>query len=81
VVEIQSPSTARYDMTDKFYAYEEAGVLEYWIVFPGLSAITIFRLQSNGKFDGGTAYEFDAIVTSQVLEGLEINLEELFKNL
>jgi len=81
VVEIQSPSTATYDLTDKFFAYEAAGVREYWIVFPGMDAITIFRLQENGKFDKGTPYEYDAKVTSQVLYGFEIMLEDLFRDL
>jgi Uma2 family endonuclease len=81
VVEIPSPSTARYDMTEKFSAYELAGVREYWIVFSGDCAITVFRLSENGKFDKGTVYEHDAIVTSQVLEGLEISLRELFDDL
>ena len=39
VVEIQSPSTATYDLTNKFFAYELAGVCEYWIVFPLLFSI------------------------------------------
>ncbi len=81
VVEIQSPSTARYDMTEKFSAYESTGVREYWIVFSGDAAITIFRLLENGKFDKGTPYELDATVTSQVLDGLEIKLEDLFRDL
>ena len=81
VVEIQSPSTAAYDLTDKFFAYESAGVREYWVVFPKMKAITIFRLLENGKFDKGAPYEFDATVTSQVLEGLEIKLEDIFRDL
>ncbi len=80
VVEIQSPSTARYDMTEKFSVYESAGVREYWIVFPK-DGITIFRLLKNGKFDKGTPYELDSTVTSQVLDGLKINLEDLFRDL
>jgi Uma2 family endonuclease len=80
VIEIQSPSTAHYDMTKKFVAYENAGVPEYWIVFP-LTGITIFHLQEDGKYDAGTPYIYDAIVKSQVLEGFEVGLKELFSDL
>jgi Uma2 family endonuclease len=79
VVEIQSPSTAQYDLTVKFKAYEAAGVREYWVVFPETRGITVYCLQENGKFDKGTACRFEGKVTSQVLEGLEINLDDLFR--
>ncbi len=81
VVEIQSPSTAIYDLTKKFSAYESAGVREYWVVFPGMNAVTVFHLLENGKFDNGTPYEYDAKVASQVLKGLEIKLKDLFHGL
>ncbi len=32
IVEILSPATAKKDMNDKFFLYQEAGVKEYWIV-------------------------------------------------
>jgi len=32
VVEIVSPDSQSRDRGDKFYEYEEAGVLEYWIL-------------------------------------------------
>ena len=81
VVEVQSPSTARLDFSKKFDLYEEVGVKEYWIVYPG-EGLTVFLLQKNGKYDNGTNY--DAIfmpgkkVPVQTLKGLEIDLQELF---
>jgi Uma2 family endonuclease len=77
VVEIQSPSTAKRDLNEKFKLYEEAGVKEYWVVFPK-EGITVFLLQENGQFDEGTPYIYEAKVPSTVLKGLEIDLEELF---
>jgi Uma2 family endonuclease len=32
IAEIRSESTARYDLTTKFYLYESVGVREYWVV-------------------------------------------------
>ena len=81
IVEIQSPSTAKYDLTEKFSVYESSGVREYWIVFPDSSAITIFHLQENGKYDGGTVYEFEGIIQSNVLQGLGMDIKELFEDL
>ena len=78
VVEVQSPSTARYDLTKKFHVYEEAGVREYWVVFSKKVLITVFHLQENGKFDEGTVFKINNKVTSRVLEGLEIDMEKLF---
>ncbi len=53
VVEVQSPSTAKFVMGKKFDAYEEAGVKEYWVVYPK-AGLTVFLLQDNGKYDDGT---------------------------
>jgi Uma2 family endonuclease len=77
VVEVQSPSTGKRDLDMKFKLYEEAGVREYWVVFPQ-QGITIFLLQDPGKYDPGTTYEFGAKVQSSIFQGLEIDLKELF---
>jgi Uma2 family endonuclease len=80
VVEVQSPSTARYVMSKKFDIYEEAGVKEYWVVYPE-AGLTVFLLQDDGKFDIGTTYDVigmpDAIVPVHTIEGLQIGLKEL----
>ena len=80
VIEIQSPATSRYDLTEKFEAYETAGVPEYWIVYPKDEAINVFSLQTNGKYDRGTTYEYEAKVPIRALKGLVIDLKELFGN-
>ncbi|MDR1610144.1 MAG: Uma2 family endonuclease, partial [Candidatus Symbiothrix sp.] len=45
IVEVQSPSTAKRDLNEKFFLYEESGVKEYWVVYPMEKAITVFLLQ------------------------------------
>jgi len=77
VVEIQSLSTARYDLTEKFDLYEAAGVREYWIVFPFDEGIEVFLLQPNGKYDKGTKYERGKIPV-QIFDGCEIDLAKIF---
>ena len=81
IVEISSPSTSRRDLNLKFFLYESSGVREYWVVYPNDKAVTVFILQSNGKFDNGTTYEVikgQTKVPVKTLEGLIIDLEELF---
>ncbi|MCL1942586.1 MAG: Uma2 family endonuclease [Candidatus Azobacteroides sp.] len=81
VIEIQSPSTARYDVTEKFDAYEAAGVPEYWIVYPTDRAITVFLLQPGGKYNRAVTYQYVGKIPVQALKGLIIDLEELFEGL
>ena len=78
IVEILSPSTAKYDKDKKFSLYEKAGVREYWIVDPKTKTVHAFLLQPNGKYDFGTVYECNQKAPMRIFEGLEIDLNELF---
>ena len=83
VVEVNSPSTGKRDLNQKFFLYESSGVREYWVVYPEAQAVTVFLLQPNGKYDDGTTYEVlkeQTKVSVQTLEGLIIDLEELFED-
>ena len=77
VVEIQSFSTAKYDLTKKFDLYEASGVREYWVVFPFDEGIEVFLLQPDGKYDQGTKYE-QGKVPVHILGGCEIDFSEIF---
>ena len=82
VVEVISPSTGKRDLNEKFSLYEKAEVGEYWVVFPNDKALTVFLLQPDGKFNEGTTYEIiygAKKVPVKTLEGLIIDLEELFE--
>jgi Uma2 family endonuclease len=78
IVEVQSPSTAKKDLNEKFFLYEETGVKEYWVVYPKEKALTVFLLQENGKYNAGTTYEYESKVPVSIFKGLEIDLKELF---
>jgi Uma2 family endonuclease len=83
VVEVNSPSTTKREMNQKFFLYEKAGVKEYWVVYPKNKAVTVFLLQPNRKYDEGTTYEVvhgTTKVPVQTLKGLVIDLEELFED-
>mgnify|MGYP001583726496 FL=1 len=79
IVEILSPSTAYYDIKKKFKVYERYGVKEYWIVDPEMKGMEIFLLKPNGEFElSSKRYEAGA-VKSIIIDGLEINLKEIFQ--
>ena len=78
IVEVQSPSTAKRDLNEKFFKYEESGVKEYWVVYPKEKALTVFLLQENGKYNEGTTYEYEGKVPVSIFKGLEIDIKELF---
>jgi len=78
IIEIISPSTGKRDFTDKFVLYEEAGVKEYWIVYPDSKAITVFLLQDDGKYDAGCVYELEGQVPVHIFNGSPIDLDDIF---
>ena len=77
-MEILSGSTEKQDRTEKFYEYEKAGVLEYWIVDPSAQTIEVFVLDHEaykllGKWSAGEA------AYSKVLDGFEVKIDEVMK--
>jgi len=94
VVEILSPSTARYDRGQKKDAYEKYGVREYWIVDPANKMVEQYLL-CDGKLHLHEAYailpdwmletmkpeEREAVVTEfscSLFDDLTIRLEDVF---
>ena len=80
VIEILSPSTSRRDRTVKLRIYEEAGVTEYWIVDPYKKVVEVYLL-NNGTFDDPLKYKESDTILATVLEGCQIKLARVFKNL
>jgi Uma2 family endonuclease len=78
VVEILSPSTSRKDIGVKFSLYERHGVREYWVIHPAEESLMVFTIGADGKYGRPQGYGRGDLVTSTVLEGLELNLEEVF---
>jgi len=78
VVEILSPGQNKVDLKEKFYAYEQAGVKEYWIVFPYEKAVLIYKL-NGGKYTASRFMVSGDVITSSLLPGFSLDLTELFE--
>jgi Uma2 family endonuclease len=76
VVEVLSPSNMGEEYIRKFNLYLEAGVREYWVVSPVHKTVHVFTLQ-DGAYRG-TIHHADSSVQSSVLEGLSVDLGEVF---
>jgi len=80
IIEIISKSSAKNDAIEKYNIYEEAGVLEYWIVYPETELVHVFLLE-NGKFQLKKIYASDDKIEVHIFKGeLIIDLNEIFEN-
>lgn len=79
IIEILSPHTSKKDLREKFDVYEEAGVKEYWVVYPQEQTVLVYFLGPDGKYSGLLKpYVQTDLVTSHVLPELTMNLAEVF---
>jgi Uma2 family endonuclease len=76
VVEVLSPANIAEEMVRKFNLYMKAGVREYWVVAPASKTVQAFVLH-DGAYRG-TVYDSGAVLPSAVLDGLSINLSDVF---
>ena len=77
VVEILSPSTARYDKGPKRIVYARCGVKELWLIDPKAKRIDVYYLQEQSEApvaSHGVTSKF----TSPILPGLEFSGEKIF---
>jgi len=79
IIEIISPYTSSKDFSIKHSLYERHGVKEYWLIDPGNRFVNVLLLSDDGKYpEEPFVYEEDAVISSNVLERLVVDLEELF---
>ena len=78
VIEILSPGNSKKELKYKFDLYEEAGVLEYWIVNPEDKTFLIYVLRDNQFIGLHPLIEEDQI-KSPLFPQLDFTLEEIFK--
>jgi len=81
VIEILSPGNTKKEVKIKFELYEEAGVKEYWIVYPAEENIAVFLLNQRGKYDGAKIYAAGDCIKSNAVIGLAIHINDIFNTL
>jgi Uma2 family endonuclease len=79
VVEIVSPDRQARDRGDKFYEYEEAGVLEYWIIDQSRKRAEFYHLGTDGTFKLMDTDEH-GVYRSKALEGLWLKVDWLWQD-
>lgn len=80
IIEILSYSTAKKDLNDKFNLYEQAGVKEYWVVFPGEGVVQVYQLNDSGQYEKTGTYHSSDRIKAGILPELEIDLSLVFPN-
>ena len=77
-IEILSPANESHDRYKKLNLYKRAGVREYWIVDPKNKVIQVYAMKEHGH--DLYAYEINNTLSCAILNGLEINLSDIFPN-
>ena len=77
IVEVISKSTAKKDMTEKYSLYEEAGVREYWVVYPLDYVVNVFVLE-DGKYSRRPIFNQEDIASPSIFPDMRIDLSEVF---
>lgn len=77
VIEVLSPATATRDLREKKALYAHYGIKEYIIIDP-LEHYAMRFLLEGGTYDAGAAFGGNEVLPFGTLDGIEINLWEVF---
>ncbi|MGY6277938.1 Uma2 family endonuclease [Methylomonas sp. MgM2] len=80
IIEIVSKGSSQKDAQIKHALYAEAGVNEYWLVFPYEALIQQFVLHESGQYRLKVSFAGDDQAASHLFPDLKIDLTELFKD-
>lgn len=79
IIEILSKGNSKREMQVKYQLYQEAGVQEYWLVYPEQQAIHQFVLDDNGQYQLKNMYAEDDMAIPYLFPELAIDLTEIFE--
>ncbi|KJU86293.1 restriction endonuclease [Candidatus Magnetobacterium bavaricum] len=80
VCEIVSKGSVAKDTVTKKDVYERYKVPEFWLVFPWFETIEVFAFEGD-KYKLFSTAEGEGMVKSKVIEGLEMDVKEVFSDL
>lgn len=80
IIEILSKGNSKNEVKTKHALYAEAGVKEYWLVFPYEEVVQQFVLQDDGQYRLCASFVSDDQAVSYLFPDLKISLAELFKD-
>lgn len=78
VVEVWSPGNKKKERKDKKEVYARNGVTEFWEIYPKQERVIVQTLNTNQEYEVFSEAKQTGKVTSQVLDGLEIDLADIF---
>lgn len=78
LVEVASPSTARFDRREKLNTYACAGVPEYWIINPTARSVEVLLLE-NASYHSCGIFEGQAQIPSKVVPDFPIAVGKFFR--
>lgn len=77
IVEVVSENNSSHDYIRKLMQYQKAGVREYWIVDPFQELVSVMNFEDAAK---SGQFSFQEVVSSGVLNGLDIRVSDLLLN-
>ncbi|CAG5010388.1 hypothetical protein DYBT9275_04706 [Dyadobacter sp. CECT 9275] len=80
IIEILSPGNSQTEMKNKFEAYEENGVKEYWLADPANEIILVYIRNEQGKYIGLQPFTLEDSISSYVFPDFNLNVADIFKD-
>lgn len=78
VVEVWSPANKKKEREEKKEVYARNGVTEFWEIYPKQERVIVQTLNTNQEYEVFSEAKKTGKVASQVLNGLEIDLTDIF---
>jgi Uma2 family endonuclease len=80
IIEILSKGNNKKELKNKYEVYEESGVKEYWIIHPEEQTLLVNKLV-DGKYISSRLLTNGDEITTPILPGFTLNLNDVFDNL
>lgn len=77
-IEILSESNPAHDKVTKLRHYEQYGVREYWIADPQAEHITVYSLDTRGRYEKLGDFAPGQPTSSRILDGLKLDPADVF---